>query len=318
MAAGVRGDAVPMDPLGLDARRLLILREVARAGSLGGAARALGWTQPAVSQQVRALEKEVGCPLVLRTPRGVAPTAAGERVLASADRIAEELATLRHDLAGLAEEARTVVRIAAYPSASATLLPRVIADLQDPHPEIRTELLEVEPPEAEAALLGDRVDLALGFRYPHEGAIADGLQWLPLFAERMDLVIGRDHALARRATDGHPPGVADLAGETWMAGCDRCRGHVLEICSAHDFEPTIRHATDDYVLVQNMVAAGLGVAVLPQSALTAFQHRDVVVVAGESFGRRDCGLVIRDEPVAEATQAVITAFAPLRRDGVAS
>ena len=303
-----------MDVLGLDARRLLIYRQVALAGSLGGAARALGWTQPAVSQQVRALEKDVGCPLILRTSRGVAPTLAGERVLASAHRIAEELAALSQDLAHAAEESRTVVRIAAYPSASATLLPHVIAGLEGPHPELRTELLEAEPPEAEAALMADLVDLAVAFRYPYEAPIADGLTWLPLFWEQMDLVLGRDHPLAVRATDSDRlPTVADLADETWVAGCDRCRRHVAEICSDSGYAPRVRHATDDYVLVQSMVAAGLGVAVLPQSALRAFRHPDVVVVSGDSFGRRECGLAIRDEPVAEATQAVIKAFGPFRQ-----
>jgi DNA-binding transcriptional LysR family regulator len=163
-------------------------------------------------------------------------------------------------------------------------------------------------------LLADQVDLALVFRYPAEGPVATGLTWLPLFEERMDLVIGREHPLAQQAgTDHVLPTVADLADETWMAGCERCRAHVEQICSEAGYVPRIRHATDDYVLVQNMVTAGLGVAVLPQSAMTAFRHPDVVVVPGASFGRRECGLVIRDEPVAEATQALIGAFRPFRR-----
>lgn len=308
-----------MDPLGLDVRRLLIYRQVAVAGSLGGAARALGLTQPAVSQHVRALEKEVSCPLILRTSKGVVPTAAGELVLTRAHRIAEEIEALQRELADALAASRTVVRIAAYPSASATLIPRVMAALQGPHPDVRTELLEAEPPEAEAALLADQVDLALVFRYPAEGEVADGLTWLPLFEERMDLVIGRDHPLAQHASDQDArPTVSDLANETWVAGCERCRAHVEEICSTAGYVPRIRHATDDYVLVQNMVTAGLGVAVLPQSALTAFRHPDVVVVPGDSFGRRECGLVIRDEPVAEATQALIAAFRPFRRRGPAS
>ncbi|GAA5114091.1 LysR family transcriptional regulator [Alloalcanivorax gelatiniphagus] len=304
-----------MDPLGLDVRRLLIFREVAVAGSLGAAARQLGLTQPAVSQQVRALEREVGCALLVRTSKGVAPTAAGELALARAHRIAEELATLEHELAEAVAAASTVVRIAAYPSASATVIPQVMAGLQGPHPHLRTELLEAEPPEAEAALLADQVDLALAFRYPHEDALSRGLTWVPLFEEGMDLVIARDHPLAQ-ATDGAAaPTVGALELETWVAGCDRCRRHVTEICSSAGYVPRIRHATDDYVLVQNMVAAGLGVAVLPQSALTAFRHPDVVVVPGDSFGRRECGLVLRDGPVPEATQAVIGAFGPFRRRG---
>ncbi|WP_322921445.1 LysR family transcriptional regulator [Nocardioides renjunii] len=302
-----------MDPRGLDLRRLLIFREVAVAGSLGAAARSLGWTQPAVSQQVRALERELGCPLVLRTSKGVVPTAAGELVLARAQRIAEEVDALRGELAERAAGARSVVRIAAYPSASATLIPRVMAALQDTEPDITTELVEAEPPEAEVALLADEVDLALVFRYPSESATAGGLHWLPLFEERMDLVIGGDHPLAARAAGRDaPPTVADLAEQTWVAGCERCRRHVTEICAAAGYAPTIRHATDDYVLVQNMVAAGLGVAVLPQSALRAFRHPDVVVVAGPSFGRRVCGLVVRDEPVGEATEALVRAFRPVR------
>ena len=303
-----------MPPLDLDVRRLLIYRQVAVSGSLGAAARVLGWTQPAVSQQVRALEKEAGCPLILRTSKGVVPTAAGELVLERAHRIADEVTALQRELAAAVAESRTVVRIAAYPSASATLVPRAIAALRERRPEIRTELVEAEPPEAEAALLADEVDLALAFRYPSEDDVTEGLQWLPLFEEPMDLVIGRSHPLTgRSAADEGLPTVADLSEETWVAGCERCRSHVVEICARAGYEPIVSHATDDYVLVQNMVAAGLGVAVLPQSALTAFRHPEVVVVPGASFGTRQCGLVLRDEPVGEATQALISAFRPWRR-----
>ncbi|HYO34982.1 MAG TPA: LysR family transcriptional regulator, partial [Geodermatophilus sp.] len=113
----------------MDPRRLLVFREVARAGSLAGAARALGWTQPAVSQQVKRLEVETGTPLVVREGRGVTLTEAGRRLLRHAEAIADRLAAAEQDVAALTGLATGVVRIAAFPTAAAVLVPPALAAL---------------------------------------------------------------------------------------------------------------------------------------------------------------------------------------------
>ena len=136
----------------MDPRRLLVFREVGRAGSLAGAARALGWTQPAVSQHVRRLEADTGTPLVVRAGRGVALTEAGRVLLRHADAVAERLAAAEQDLAALSGLVAGQVRVGAFPTAAAVLLPPVLADLLGRAPRLDVRFVELEPPEAEAAV----------------------------------------------------------------------------------------------------------------------------------------------------------------------
>lgn len=130
----------------MDPRRVLLFRAVARTGSLSAAARELATTQPAVSQQLRALEREAGMPLVLRGARGITLTEAGQRLLARADGIAAHLHMASEELAGLAHLRAGRVRLVAFPSAAATLVPDALAALADDHPGVAVEMVEAEPP----------------------------------------------------------------------------------------------------------------------------------------------------------------------------
>jgi molybdate transport repressor ModE-like protein len=275
----------------MDPRRLLIFRTVARAGSISAAARELGWTQPAVSQHLRALERSVGSALLLRSAGGVELTEPGRTLLARADAVAVELHMAEEELAELTALRRGRVRLAAYPSAAATLVPRAVAGLRHRHPDIDVELTEAEPPEALALLQSGDADLALVFSYegekPADGA---GLTWLPLDDEPVSLVVAEGHRVASRRRLA----LADLADEPWIVGCDRCRAHTLDLCSVAGFEPVVRHVSDDYVVVQNLVAVGLGVTLLPRSALEAYRHPGVRVREHPSFGTRTFGIVHRD------------------------
>ena len=147
----------------MDPRRLLIFRAVARAGSISAAARELGWTQPAVSQHLRALERSAGCTLLLRGAGGVELTEPGRVLLARADALAVQLHMAEEELADLTGLRRGRVRLAAYPSAAATLVPRAVAGLRARHPDVDVELTEAEPPEALALLSAGDADLALVF-----------------------------------------------------------------------------------------------------------------------------------------------------------
>ena len=132
----------------VDPKRVLIFRAVARAGSISGAARELGWTQPAVSQHLRALERSAGCTLLLRGAGGIELTEPGRMLLARADALAVQLHMAEEELADLTALRRGRVRLAAYPSAAATLVPRAMAGLRARHPDIDVDLTEAEPPEA--------------------------------------------------------------------------------------------------------------------------------------------------------------------------
>jgi DNA-binding transcriptional LysR family regulator len=316
----------------MDPKRVLIFRTVARAGSISGAARELGWTQPAVSQHLRALERSAGCALLLRGAAGVELTEPGRVLLARADALAVKLHMAEEELADLTALRRGRVRLAAYPSAAATLVPRAVAGLRARHPEVDVELTEAEPPEALALISRGDADLALVFSYdPPHGAVGEGrsaradhasagtperrdqvaaggagLVWRPLADEPVALVVGADHRAAtrRRLT------LADLSEEPWIVGCERCRAHALSVCAEAGFEPAVRHVSDDYVVVQNLVAVGLGVTLLPRSALDAFLHPGVRVREHPSFGTRTFGVVHREgADLVPATAALVRELA---------
>jgi molybdate transport repressor ModE-like protein len=285
----------------MDPRRLLIFRTVARAGSISAAARELGWTQPAVSQHLRALERSAGCALLLRGAGGVELTQPGRVLLARADALAVELHMAEEELADLTALRRGRVRLAAYPSAAATLVPRAVAGLRARHPDVDVELAEAEPPEALDLVNAGDADLALVFSYDGSGPAA-GLTWRPLGAEPVALVVAADHPVSERRRLS----LGDLAGEPWIVGCERCRAHAMEVCSAAGFTPAVRHVSDDYVVVQNLVAVGLGVTLLPRSALDAYQHPAVRVREHASFGTRTFGIVHREgADLVPATAALV-------------
>ena len=122
----------------MDPRRVLVFRTVARAGSLSAAARELGWTQPAVSQQLQRLEREVGGPLLVRSSRGVTLTEAGRVLLGRADAVAGELHMAAEELASLAQLRGGRVRLVAFPSAAATMAPAALKLLAADHPASRS------------------------------------------------------------------------------------------------------------------------------------------------------------------------------------
>lgn len=268
----------------MDVRRLLILREVARAGSLSGAARTLGWTQPAVSQHLRQLEREVGVPLLIREGRQTTLTDAALGLVRHADAIAARLSAAEQEIAEQRQLRGGKVRVAAFPSASATILPKALAAMSARHPDVEVHLLEVEPPEAIEAVLQGDADVAVIFTY-EETESDDNLERHELLDEPVLAVLPP----GRRK----PTSFADLAGSRWIAGCERCRGHLLETARGAGFTPDIHFETDDYVVTQELVAAGLGVALLPALALSAVRNSQLRTVELAELGRRKVEVALR-------------------------
>jgi DNA-binding transcriptional LysR family regulator len=253
----------------LDSQTLRVIRSIADRGSITAAAVSLGYSQPALSQSIKRLEEKLGMPVLTRVARGVQLTEAGEvlarhaaTVLRAIDSAADELSELSGLRSGL-------VRIAAFPSASSTVVPRLLGDITHRHPGVRFSYLEAEPPEAVQAVRDHVADIALTFSYPGDPddphrASASGLVTMPLWREQMLLVVPDAPGLA----DG-PIELASLADTGWIAGCPRCRGHLVELCEASGFTPALGYETDNVQAVLAMVAAGLGVALLPSLALAA-------------------------------------------------
>jgi len=147
-------------------------------------------------------------------------------------------------------------------------VPRLLGALATSHPGIRVTYIEAQPPEAVQLLRDGGIDLAITFSYPGDRAdphrdSASGLTTQPLFTEEMVVVVPTEHPLASRDVID----VATLAHDRWIAGCPRCRGHLLAVCEVAGFAPAIAFETDNASAVLNLVASGLGVALLPRLAL---------------------------------------------------
>lgn len=262
-----------------EARHLRVLRAVARTGSFSAAARELGCTQPAVSQQMKALEGAAGTPLLVRGPREMRLTEAGEALVRHAAGILAGLTAAEEEIAAIAGLRAGRVRLVSFPSGSSTLVPAAVAGMRDRHPGTKVSLVEAEPPRSVEMLRAGDCDITLAFRYvdlPTPGEESwDDLVVRPLLTDRLVGVVPAGHRLAGR--EG-PARIGELAGEQWIAGCPRCRRHLVEVCERAGFTPRIDFATDDYPAVVGLVGAGLGVAALPELALESVRPKGVAVV----------------------------------------
>jgi len=246
----------------LDVGALRMVQAVAEHGTLTAAAAALGVSQPAVSQHLRRLERRLGTALLDRSGRGVRLTEAGRVVARHGATVTAALHAAACEVDALTGLRSGVVRLVAFPSACASLVPRALADLRARRPGLTVTLVEAEPPESVALLTSGEADVVLTFTYDTPGEAdgsPDGLVRRHLLDDPTLVALPADHPAA--ATDALD--LADLADDTWIAGCPRCRGHLLASGRAAGFEPRIAYATDDYPAVLGLVAAGLGVAVLP-------------------------------------------------------
>ena len=290
----------------LDLRRLLVLRAVAHHGSLSAAARQLGYTQPAITHHIRRLEREVGTPLVARAGRGIRLTEAGQALAAHADAVTARLAAAEEEVAAIAGLRAGRARLASFPSSSATLVPAALARLRARHPLIAVSLVEAEPPTSLALLRRGECDLALSFEYP--GVTADegsDFAKTPLLADRLLAVLPAGHRLAQAGAVR----LEQLAGETWIAGCERCRDHLVRAAAAAGFTPGIAFATDDYIAVQRLVATGLGVALLPELVLDTVQLPGLVATSLASAPERQ---IVAITPVGQQPPAVAATLAALQ------
>ncbi len=257
----------------LDVRRLLVLRAVAQHGSLAAAARALGYSQPAVSHHIHRLEAETGVRLVIRDGRGVRLTEAGQALVVRAATIAAELAAAEAQLAAFARTAAGQVRLAALPSSNATLVPAALADLAARRPDITVSLVEAGPDQAFPLLQRAECDLAITFDHPTLPAPA-GLVTVPLLDDHLFVILPTGHPLAGQ----EDVDLSRLATQPWIIS-ERCRAQTLHACALAGFTPTIALATDDYQqAVPRLVAAGIGVSLTTACVSPGLHQPDVVLV----------------------------------------
>ena len=259
----------------LDVKRLRILREVSTQGSFSAAAEALYLSQSAVSQQVATLEREVGMPLLERTSNGPKLTAAGESLVTHADAVICRLEEAERELAAIAGLEGGSVRLGSFPSASATLATRAVSLFRDEHPAVELTLTDAEPEESVPALRRGDLDIALTFDYP-EVPLDPGrdVEHTLLLTETMHLALPESHRLAT----GKPVRLADLADEPWLAGncASSCSDLVKYAARDAGFEPQIGFESNDYAVLQGLIAGGLGVTLLPDLALPGLRAGVVI------------------------------------------
>jgi len=250
----------------LDVRKMLLLRELSRLGTIGAVADAQFCTPSAVSQQLRALEREAGVPLIRRAGRRVELTPAGAElavragpVLALLEQASAALAAARQELAG-------ELHIGAFPTAVRTVLPAALVTLGAEHPRLELHVTELDPAEAPDALRSGALDIALVHDYDYVPAEPDpALDTEPLLDETV--------FLASAAASSGSPAAADpvhaCRARPWIAGSPGTLCHLmtLRLCQAAGFTPRIRHYADDFGAVLTLVAAGQGVALVPELAL---------------------------------------------------
>lgn len=260
----------------LSVSRLRVLREVAARESFSEAASALNYTQSAVSQAIGRLEAEVGVPLLERDSHSVRPTSAGTVLLDHAARILTQLEAAEADLAAIAGGSGGELRLASFPTAGATLMPLAVAAFRAAHPNVSLSLTEGEPEEIAPRLREGEFDLALLFEFDGgAGGLGSGIRSVPLFEDPMRLALASGHALAKRERIT----LGDLGDEPWVqtSEASACARHVVRICRAAGFEPRVSFESDDYLTVQGLVAAGVGVALIPELALSPSIRYDVAV-----------------------------------------
>lgn len=281
----------------LDVVRLRVLVAVARRGSLTAAARDLHYSQPSVSHHLARLEAETGARLIQRAGRGIRLTEAGRLLAERAADIIGRLDSAAEELAAHVGLRSGRVRLAAFPSALGTFVPDAAVRLAREHPGLQLALTETEPPEALRLLRSGRVDVAVMFRYDDTAPEEGGITMIHLLDDPSFLV-----------APAPPVELAEHAGSSWIAGCDRCRSHLLDLCAKAGFEPRMTFTSDDIVAVQALVAAGVGVTVLPGLALRAHRHPGVAVGEIPGSTRHVYAAVYGEPPHPPATQALLVAL----------
>ncbi|TDC00767.1 LysR family transcriptional regulator [Nonomuraea longispora] len=258
----------------IDTRRLRTLRAVADHGTVTAAAAALHLTPSAVSQQLAALEHEVGHRLLTRDGRGVHLTAVGKIMLAHANEVLAQLERAEAEVAAYTTGEAGEATVACFATAISAVLAPSITTLRVSAPGLRVRVRDAEGDQSLAMLLDGEADLAIAVEYRDAPDASDRrLSRLPLYAEQFDLVLPRDHPLAQSAT------LESLASETWIGPYPGNPVHdvITFACRQAGFTPDLAHCSDDFRAVVALVGAGAGVALVPRLALRDMALRGVVV-----------------------------------------
>lgn len=251
----------------IDLQRLRVLRAVAEQGSFNRAATTLRLTPSAVSQHIATLERSLGTLVVERSTRGVALTEAGRIMLGAAESISAELAHARRQVDRLGT-GRHQLTIATFTSGGRRLLPHALRRTAAGHPDTVIHVREAEPEDSLALLRAGAVQVALAYHF--DGPLpgwhgTPGMDWIPLLQDPLHVVLPDTHPLAAR----QQLDIAELAEEPWVLGCLKTEAYLRRHAERAGFTPEVRGTTTDYFFACTLVAAGVGVSLIPSVGLAA-------------------------------------------------
>jgi DNA-binding transcriptional LysR family regulator len=279
----------------LDIVRLRMLAAIAAHGSVTRAAKQLNYSQPAVSHHLARLEAETGARLVQRVGRGIRLTPEGQHLARRAAEIVGRVDTAAVELAAMVGLRTGRVRVAGFQSALAGLVPHVSASLRHDHPGIELHLTDAHPRVALDLLRDGAVDVAVIFRY--DDTTPDDVRTTHLFDDPMYLL-----SLEPGQT------LEDHRDAPWIAGCEHCRREFVDACDRAGFIPRIAYTSDDVIVEQALVAAGMGVTTMPGLALRTHRAAGIEATALPDFRRRVYLATYGDPPDPPATTAFTTAL----------
>jgi DNA-binding transcriptional LysR family regulator len=277
--------------------QLKVLAAVARHESVTEAAKELQYSQPSVSHHLSRLEAATGAKLVQRVGRGIRMTPEGQLLANRATEIVGRVDAATKELAAQVGLQAGRVRLAANASVLSTIVPKSAATLARAHPGIELSLIDLHPHEALQMLRQGEVDVALIYRHADD----------PVEEEAFRLVHVADdpiYLVSQRPDDS----IADHRHSAWIGGCERCRDELITVCRQERFTPRIAFFSDDMVVVQALVAAGIGVTTLPGLALQAHRRPDVHTTELTSFPRQIYAVTYGEPPDPPATIALIQAI----------
>jgi DNA-binding transcriptional LysR family regulator len=282
----------------LDVTRLRVLEALARHGSVTAAAKELHYTQPTVSHHLARLEAETGAQLLQRAGRGIRLTPAGQLLASRAAEILGRIDAAGAELSAHVGLSSGRVRLASFSSVIGSLIPRAVTALTDRYPGLQIDLTDTQPPEALELLRTGKIDIAIIFRYDDTEPEPQDVRLHHLLDDPLYLLSTK-------------PGqtLSALRDATWIAGCDRCRIHLLSLCAEEGFEPSIGYTSDDMVVMQALVAAGLGVTTSPGLALRAHLAKGIVASELPESRQHIYAATFGDPPDPPATTALLAALA---------
>jgi DNA-binding transcriptional LysR family regulator len=278
--------------------QLRVIDAVRRHGSVTAAAKELCYTQPSISHHLSRLEAQLDAQLLQRVGRGIRFTAAGRLLADRAAEIIGRVDSATAELSALVGLNAGRVRLAGFSSVMSSLVPEAAVVLSQQHPGLELGLTDAHPDDALQQLRAGHVDVAVIFRYDDTAPEDDGVRLTHLLDDPLFLL-----------TTGGGTTLTEHARTPWIAGCERCRSHLVEMCETAGFAPRLAYTTDDMVVMQSLVAAGMGVTTIPGLALSAHRHPAITATRLPVPPRRIYAATYGEPPDPPATAALVAALA---------